>query len=142
MVNYPLAGNHFTVDWGGTNTGFYEVTGLCIENEVVEYRDGNDPDYSVVKMPGQRKFSNIVLKRGVVKGDLDFYHWMKTINGNTVERRDLVIQLLDEAHQPVMAWRVRRAWPCKITAPALRADGNEVAIETIELVHEGLEIMT
>lgn len=141
MGNYPLPQYHFKVEWGGTNTSFAQVTGLCIENEVITYRDGSSPGYNSIKMPGMRKYSNIVLKRGVVKGDLQFYQWMKTINHNTVERRDVVISLLNEAHEPVMTWKVHKAWPCKIQAPDLNATGNEVALETIELAHEGLELL-
>jgi phage tail-like protein len=91
-------------------------------------------------MPGLRKFSNIVLKRGVVKADNDFFAWLSTVKLNTVERRGLVISLLDEQHRPVMVWKVTNAFPVKVDGPQLKAATNEVAIETIELSHEGLEI--
>ena len=141
MDNHPLTNYHFTVEWGSNHFGFYEVTGLCIENEVIEYREGSNPEHSTTKMPGKRKYSNLVLKRGVIKNNFEFYHWMKTINGNMVEKRDVVIKLLNEAHEPVMAWRARNAWPCKLLAPELKASSNEVAVETIELAHEGLEVI-
>jgi phage tail-like protein len=140
MGTYPLPAYHFTVEWGGTRTGFTEVSGLSIENEVIEYREGGSPEYSTIKMPGLRKYSNIILKRGIVKNDNDFFNWMNTINSNQVERRDVVISLLNENHEPIRVWKVRNAWPCKIYSPDLKANGNEVAIETIELAHEGLSI--
>ena len=137
---YPLPVFHFRVEWGGTRIGFSEVTGLTQENQAIEYRDGAFMEYSSIKMPGLRKFSNITLKRGVIKADNDFFKWLSTIKLNTVERRDLTISLLDEAHNPVMTWRALNAFPVKVEGPQLKASGNEVAIEAIELAHEGLEV--
>src|SRR5215216_2444910 len=137
---YLLPVFHFTVDWGGKRVGFSEVTGLTQENQAIEYRDGSFPEYSSIKMPGLRKFSNVTMKRGVVKGDNDFVKWLSTIKLNTVERRDLIISLLNEEHEPVMTWKVHNAFPVKVEAPQLKASGSEVAIETIELAHEGLEV--
>lgn len=87
-----------------------------------------------------QKFSNITLKRGVFASDNEYYEWWNTVRLNTIERRDLTISLLNEAHEPVMVWKVKNAWPTKIQSTDLKADGNEVAIESIELVHEGLVI--
>jgi phage tail-like protein len=119
---------------------FSEVYGLAIVHEVIEYRDGAAPE-QVIKMPGLRQYSNIILKRGIVKGDNDFYNWINTISNNTVEKRDVVIRLLDQTHEPVQGWRLHNAWPCKVIVPDLNATANDVAMETIELVHEGLEIV-
>jgi phage tail-like protein len=91
-------------------------------------------------MPGLRKFSNVTLKRGVIKSDNDFFKWLSTIKLNTVERRDLTISLLNETHEPVMVWKIHNAFPVKVEGPQLKASGNEVAIESIELAHEGLEV--
>ncbi len=140
MAEYPLPAFHFQVDWGGSKLGFSEVSGLNIEQQVIEYRDGLSPEYSTIKMPGIRKYGNITLKRGIIKKDNDFFDWLNTTKMNVVERRDLVIKLLDEEHNPVMVWSVKNAWPTKIDAPSLKADGNEVAIESIELAHEGVKI--
>lgn len=137
---YPLPVFHFQVEWGGTNLGFSEVSGLTIENQAIEYRDGLSPEYSVVKMPGMPKYSNITLKRGIVPADNEFFAWLNTAALNKIERRDLVISLLNEEHSPVMTWKVKNAFPVKVEGPGLKATGNEVAIETIELAHEGLTI--
>ena len=120
--------------------GFTEVSGLDITTEVIEYRDGASPEYSKVKMPGQRKFSNITMKRGTFKSDNEFYLWFNTVNLNQIERRNLTVSLLNENHEPVVVWKVKNAWPTKVTPTDLKADGNEVAIESIELAHEGLTI--
>lgn len=139
---YPMPAYHFIVEWGGVRTGFTEVSGLTMETQVIEYREGSSPDAAVTKMPGLTKFSNIVLKRGIQKGDNDFFKWMQTIQGSKVERRDILISLLNENHEPVMSWRIRNAFPVKIEVAPLKASANEVAIETIELAHEGLSIDT
>ena len=139
-TQYPIPVFHFTVQWGGDRVGFYEVSGLTQENQAIEYRDGSFPEYSSIKMPGLRKFSNVTLKRGIVKGDNQFFKWLSTVKLNTVERRDLIVNLLNEEHQPVMVWKIMRAFPVKVEGPGLKATGNEVAIESIELAHEGLEL--
>lgn len=140
MPTYPLPSYHFVVDWGGARSGFTEVSGLAIETEVIEYREGNSPEFSAVKMPGLRKFSNVVLKRGIVAGDNDFFNWMNTVQGGQAERRNVIIRLLNERHQPVRVWKLHNAWPCKIQSSDLRAAANEIAIESIELAHEGLTV--
>lgn len=138
MAGYPLPKFHFQVEWGGTNLAFTEVSGLDVETEVIEYRDGLSPEYHKIKMPGMQKFSNITLKRGTFRGDNQFREWYNTIALNTVQRRDITISLLNEEHAPVAVWKVKSAWPIKIQATDLKADGNEVAIESMELAHEGL----
>ena len=138
MSDYPLPKFHFQVEWGGTRIGFTEITGLDVETEVIEYREGSMPEYSKTKMPGMQKFSNITLKRGVFATDNEFYDWWNEVALNTIERRDITISLLNESHEPVMVWKVKQAWPTKVQSTDLKADGNETAIETLELAHEGL----
>ena len=140
MAQYPLPVFHFRVEWGGTNIGFSEVSGLNIETQVIEYRDGSMPDFSTIKMPGMQKYGNITLKRGVSKGDNEFFVWWNTHQLNKIERRDLTISLLNESHEPVVVWRVRNAWPVKVDGGSLKATGNEVSIETMELAHEGINV--
>lgn len=139
-TSYPLVKFHFQVEWGGTKIAFTEVSGLDVETEVVEYRDGASPEYSKIKMPGMQKYSNITLKRGTFKSDNEYFNWWNTVQLNTIERRDITISLLNEEHEPVVTWKVKNAWPAKVQSTDLKADGNEVAIESMELVHEGLTI--
>ena len=138
MANYPLPKFHFLVEWGGANLGFTEVSGLSLETDVIEYREGSSPEYVKTKMPGMQKFGNITMKRGTFKGDNDFVDWWNTVALNTIERRDVTISLLNEAHDPVVVWKVKKAWPTKVTSTDLNASGNETAIETLVLTHEGL----
>ena len=138
MANYPLPKFHFRVEWGGAKIGFSEVSGLSVETDVVEYRDGSSPEFHKIKMPGMQKFGNITLKRGIFEGDNDFYKWWNTVALNTIERRSVTITLLNEKHEPVVVWKVKNAWPSKVQSTDLKSDDNGVAIETIELAHEGL----
>lgn len=140
MANYPLPKFHFLIEWGGTKIGFSEASGLEVSTEIIEYRDGSSPEYSKIKMPGMQSFSNITLKRGIFQGDNEFYEWWNTVALNTIERRDLIISLLNESHEPVVVWKVKNAWPLKVQSTDLNATGNETAIETMEIAHEGLTI--
>ncbi len=138
MAEYPLPKFHFQVQWGGTKIGFTEVTGLEVTTEKIEYRDGASKEYHKIRMPGMQTFGDLTLKRGVFAGDNEFYDWWNTVALNTVERRDITISLLNESHEPVVVWKVKNAWPTKVTSTDLNASGNETAIETLMLTHEGL----
>ena len=140
MATYPIPKFHFRVEWGGTRIGFTEVTGLEVSTDIIEYRDGASPEYSKIKMPGMQKFGNITMKRGTFAHDNEYYNWWNTHALNTIERRDITISLLNESHEPVVVWKVKNAWPVKVQSTDLKGDGNEVAIETIEIAHEGLTI--
>jgi phage tail-like protein len=76
----------------------------------------------------------------MMKADNAFFEWASEVYYNKAERRDVTVSLLDETHQPVVVWKLRDAWPAKITSTDLKADGNEIAIETLELAHEGITI--
>lgn len=140
MADYPLPVFHFTVDWGGERVGFSEVSGLTQEVQAIEYREGSYRESSVGKVPGMRKYSNVTLKRGIIGTDKDFFKWLNTVKMNKVERRNLTIKLLNEEGQPVMAWEVLQAFPVKVEGPQLKATGNEIAIESIELANEGIKL--
>ena len=139
MNNYPLLKFHFSVEWGGERIDFTEVTGLDLESEVIEYRHGAQADFTSMKIPGLKKYSNITFKRGTFQGDSDFFQWYNTIHKDSF-RRDISIKLLNEEHEPVLSWSVKSAWPLKIQSTDLNADANEVAIETMVIAHEGLTI--
>ncbi len=143
--NYPLPKFHFQVEWGGTRLGFTEISGLDFETEVIEYREGTNRTYNKTKQPGLTKYSDITLKRGTFLGDFEFFElWRKTMmfqEGKEKFRRDIVIKLLDEEHTPIISWSVLNAWPRKVQYADLKADANEIIIETMILVHEGLSII-
>jgi phage tail-like protein len=138
---WPLPKFYFSVDFGGgMEMQFQEVSGLDVEAQPIEFRAGNDKAFSKIKMPGIRKFSDITMKRGVIKSDARLWDWFSAIKMNTVKRRTVVIKLMDETGAPTMTWTLKNAFPTKITGTDLKAEGNEVAIETIEIAHEGLTI--
>jgi phage tail-like protein len=136
----PYLNFNFTVDIGaGDELGFSEAEVPSGEIEVIEYREGADRVNTARKLPGLAKYPNVTLKRGVT-GRTDLFEWWKSVRDGQVQRRNVTITLLDEQRQPVVRWLLRNAWPVKIEGPSLNATGNEVAIETLELAHEGLEI--
>ncbi|MFN3239064.1 MAG: phage tail protein [Pseudomonadales bacterium] len=137
---WPLPKFHFEVKWDSEVMSFQEVSGLDVESQPIEYRLGDSPEFSTVKMPGLKKSSNVTMKKGIYKGDNKFWDWFNEIQMNTIKRVPVTISLLDENGDGTMVWTLANAWPTKITGTDLKSDGNEVAIETIEIVHEGLTI--
>ncbi|MBC9811025.1 phage tail protein [Crocinitomicaceae bacterium CZZ-1] len=137
---WPLPKFYFQVKLGDTEVAFQEVSGLDIEAQIIEYRHGNSKEFSTIKMPGIKKSGNVTLKKGVFVKDNAFWDWFSQINMNTIERKTVVISLLDEGGNPTMVWTLNNAWPTKITGTDMKSDGNEVAVETIEVAHEGLTI--
>ena len=142
MPEYPLPKCHFQVDWGGTKIGFTEVTGLEVTTEKLEYRDRASKEYNKLQMPGMQVFNEIELKRGTFANDNEFYEWWNTVALNTIERRDITISLLNENHEPVVVWKVKNAWPTKVSSTDLNSTGNEVAMESISLANEGITMET
>jgi phage tail-like protein len=151
-IFYPIPKFRFKVKWENlskeTEIGFTEVTGLDYQIDPIEYRDGMDINLSKRKMPGMRKFSNVTLKRGVFKGLRDFYDWIdggdkagdKAVVKRKGYRRTVTVTLMDEAAVEVVSWTLQNAFPIKVQFSDMKADGNEVSIDTIELAHEGLSV--
>jgi phage tail-like protein len=120
--------------------GFSEVGGLSGDGDVVEYREGTDVPLTVRKMPGLRKYANISLKRGYTTSRVLWQWRLAIINGN-LDRRNGAVVLLDEQRNRVAEWQFENAWVVKYEGPALNAKGNDVAVETLELAHEGLRLV-
>jgi phage tail-like protein len=136
--NDPYRGFNFVVDFGDqTIAAFSEASGLTAEGDAVDYREGTDKQNHVRKLVGLRKFANVTLKRGYTRND-KLWVWYTNIANGTPDRRDGTITLMDEGHSAVLRWRISAAWVNKIEGPSLKAAGNEVALESIELCHEGL----
>ena len=141
----PYAGHNFEVvvtgvsdDGTAVKGSFAECSGLDVAMDPIEYRNGSE-DFTVRKIPGLKKYTNITLKRGIT-GDLTFWNWiLEGMNGN-VHRTEGSIVLLDEAKNEVMRWHFKRGWPTKCTGPSLNAKNNEIAMEALEIAHEGLSI--
>ncbi|RZM26929.1 MAG: phage tail protein [Pedobacter sp.] len=141
-TTWPLTKFRFEVDFGnGLNSiPFQEVSGLETEAQVIEYRKGNSAAFSTVKMPGMKKYGNVTLRKGIFINDNTVWAWISGIQMSTMRRNTIVIKLLDEIGGVAMAWQLQNAWPTKVSGTDLKSDANEVAIETIELVHDGLTI--
>lgn len=134
----PFASFNFKLEIEGiTVAGFSEVTGLNQESNVIDYREGQE-GITPRKLSGLNKFGNITLKRGI-SPDLSVYNWRKTVTDGDIERRNASIVLHNEKHDEVVRWNLVNAWPSKYVGPDLKANANEVAIESIELTHEGVE---
>ncbi|TXD85072.1 phage tail protein [Subsaximicrobium wynnwilliamsii] len=140
MKDFPLPNFHFRVDWGGTSIGFQEVSGLKKELEILEYREGSSPEYFKRKMPGMHTLSDISLKRGVFLNDDEFYKWYNTVALNTVEKRDIVISLLNEEHEPTLVWNVKECFITSIEFSSLNAEENGNAIDTMVLANHGFTV--
>lgn len=137
--NDPYANFNFLVEIDGiARAGFQECVGLGAEVEVVEYREGGDQPTTVRKQPGRVHFPNVVLKRGITQ-DKSLWEWFKQVLNGRVSRASVAITLLDDEGQAVARWTLIRAWPAKWEGPALNGRGNEIAIESLELAHEGLD---
>jgi phage tail-like protein len=137
----PYLNFNFLVDVGGnTIAGFSEVELPEGSIEVVAYRDGSDKTSGARLLPGRVDYGPLVLRRGFT-GDMALYDWWRSVIQGNLDRRDVRVTLLDETRQQVAQWRVRRAWPSKYESSDLNALGNDVVIETLELTHEGVELV-
>jgi len=134
----PFASFNFKLEIAGiTVAGFSEVTGLNTEQNVIDYREGQEL-ITPRKLPGLTKFGNITLKRGITV-DKTIFLWRKTVTDGDIERKNVSIVLQNEKHDEVVRWNVVNAWCSKYVAPDLKATANEIAVESVELTHEGLE---
>jgi phage tail-like protein len=138
-ATWPLPTFHFTVDFGsGRRASFQEVSGLDSETRGIDYRHGDSPAVSPIKMPGTGKVSSVTLRKGILARDDGFWAWRSAVLMNTGERRTVTIDLLDEAGKPTMRWTLSNAWPTKFTGTDLQSDGNDIAVEAIELACDGI----
>lgn len=118
---------------------FSEVSGLSATGESVDYRTGVDLPLAPRKLIGLRSFGPITLKRGMLHDDT-LWQWYRNIVRGVADRRNGSVVLQDETHTDVLRWNFESAWPNKIEGPALNAGGNEVAVESVELVVEDIEL--
>ena len=121
---------------GITRAGFQECSGLDSAQDPVEYREGNDV-LTMHKQPGLNKYSNITLKWGI-SDDVELYEWRKKAEEGKVERKNGSVVLLNDAGEEKVRWNFIEGWPTKLTYPSFNSKGNEVAIVTLEIAHEGL----
>jgi len=138
---WPLPKFYFSVELGDDKSAsFQEVSGLESETRPIEYRHGNSPVFYPIKMPGLGKVGNVTLRKGIFVNDEKFWAWYNEIKLNTIRRRTVVINLLDETGAPKMVWMLNNAWPTKITGADLKSEANEVAVEAVEIAYETLNV--
>lgn len=138
---WPIPQFHFKVTLGDKKeVAFQEVSGLDTEYDVIEYRAGNSQLFSTVKMPGLRKVTEVTLKKGMFKDDTLLYDYFNEAKMNTIARQTVTIQLLDESHSPLFTWTLNNAFPKKVSGATLNAKTSEVAIETLVLVYETMDM--
>lgn len=137
---WPLPKFFFKVDWGNAKMGFQEVSGLEAETQPIDYRDGNNKNFSLIRMPGLKKYSDVTLKKGSFKGDNNLWDWFAEISLNVVKRRTVTITLLNEKEAVMVTWTLANAFPLKFTSTDLKSQTSEAAIETMVVAHEGLVV--
>jgi phage tail-like protein len=133
----PYRGYYFRVEIDGIDRGgFREASGLDASQDPIEYREGNET-LTTRKMPGLNKYSNISLKWGITD-DASLWDWRKKTIEGKMERKNGSIILMNDEGQEKLRWNFRDGWPTKWTGPTFNATGNEVAIEALEIAHEGV----
>jgi len=137
----PLAGFNFLLESGGVlRAGFSEITGLNSETDMIEYRNGNE-DITNRKIPGMKKFGNVTLKSGLAASpDQDLLAWRHAVEIGDIQRLDISIVIMDEQRQEQVRYNLRNAWPSKWVGPDLKGGASEMAIEQLELAHEGVSL--
>jgi phage tail-like protein len=136
----PYRSFNFRVEIDGLTVGaFSECSGLSSDGDAIDYREGTDIPLTVRKLPGLRKYANISLKRGYTP-NTELWAWYRNIVNGVADRRNGSVILMDEERRDVLRWNFENGWINKIEAPSFKASGNEVAIESVEIVHEGLTL--
>lgn len=135
----PYGGYNFYVEWNGIiHAGFRECKGLNSTQTATEYREGTDPP-TKRKLPGLVSYSNVTLTRGTTNNN-ELWKWRENLMKGNADRRDISIVLLDYTGQEKVRWNLSNCWPTTWHAPDLNATSDEVAVETLELVHEGITV--
>ncbi|MCB9000412.1 MAG: phage tail protein [Bacteroidales bacterium] len=128
----------FKTDIGFGPISFQDVSGLDTENEFIEYRHENTPEFSRIKMPGLKKTGTISLKKGRIRTSNEFWTWLSQVKEGLVKSQSIEIVLVDDANAPVNSWAFENARAIKVTGLDLNPNGDEGSIESIELTHEGI----
>ena len=136
----PYRGYNFRIELDSTSVAsFRECSGLTMTTDAVDYREGTDVPLSVRKLTGLRKFTNIMCKRGFTQNE-DHWNWYKNVLNGVSDRRNGAVVLQDEEHNDVLRWNFTNAWICKWEGATMNATSNDVAIESIEICPERIEL--
>jgi phage tail-like protein len=136
----PGPGYYFRVKIDNITVQFQEVSGLDIQSGETQYRKGNNPVFSVIKMPGMIKNGNVTMKKGWVANGKKLNDCLDQLKKNTTKRKDITVELLDEQGKVSMAWTLKNAWVTKTTGIDVKNTGTEMTIETIDIAHEGISV--
>jgi phage tail-like protein len=139
-VTDPYLVSNFRVEIDSiASATFSEVHGLDVSIDIVDYRTGTSLQGTAEKLPGLVRYENITMKRGFTQ-NTDLWNWVKNILNGVSDKRSVSIVLQDAQHNDVLRWNVQNAWPCRWSGPALHAGSSEIAVETLEIAHEGIEL--
>jgi len=137
----PLPKIYFSVTFdNGVSGNFQELTGLDTEPTETEYRHGGNPVFYPIRMAGLEHTGNVTLRNGVFAGDVNFRNWHNQISMNVVKRGTAVVNHLDQTGAPRTVWTLNNAWPSKLTGTDMKSEGNEVAVEALEIAFETMTI--
>ncbi|AWK89883.1 phage tail protein [Azospirillum thermophilum] len=138
---WPLPKFYFSVTGlPGGPVSFQEVTGLETEVTPIEYRHGDSKSFYPIKMPGLGKVGNVTMRKGIFVNDASLWNWFNQIKMNTIARVTVVVNLLDETGAPKMVWTLNNAFPIKVTGTDLKSEGNEVAVESVDIAFETMTV--
>jgi phage tail-like protein len=141
-THYPHPAHHFSVQAGFARIGFTRVQLPRVERDLIRYREGSDPVETVRLLPGLERLTDCVLERGVVPPDNEFFAWLGTAHVGAVQRRDVVVKLLNQNHEPVMTWLLRNCFPIALEWSPLDAQHSLVLVETLRLAVEAMDVTT
>ncbi len=145
-ASYPLPVYNYKVEIDGQTIGFSEVSGLTMQLETTKYAEspsaGGPPGPRWMYMPAQENPATVTLKKGVVPSVSvnTFFNWINSIQTNRVDKKDILVRLCDEEGNAVISWKVINAFPTKLEGPAFSASSNDVAVETMELMADGVRV--
>jgi phage tail-like protein len=137
----PLISYNFMLELEGTVAGYFtECNGIGSEHEVVEHKVVDTQGHEIVrKIPGRMKWTDITLKRGITSA-MDIWDWRdKVVQGDVKSaRKNATIHMMDRMYSPIATWHFTNAWPSKVTGPTMKSDSNDIGVEELVLVHEGM----
>lgn len=136
----PASHFSYKIEWNGANLLFSEISSIKRKDRLFGTRHSGSKNFSKIKMPGMRKYTNIVLKRGTFKSDSGFQEWLEEVSNPDRKKSKLILQLVNEKNEILKTWFAKNSFPVKVQAPDLKAGANEVNIESIEITHDGLKL--
>jgi phage tail-like protein len=139
-ATFPMPKFYFSVQIAGDTATFQEMTGLETEVQQIAYRQSDSRHFDPIQMPGLGKPGNVTMRKGIFPNSNKLWDWFSQIKMNTITRQTMTISLVDATGTPQMVRTLNNAWATKISGTDLQSEGNEVAVESIEVANETLTI--